>query len=67
MYVQSEDELSKVSFALSSIYYAFCNEDDGSGAVAFESLAVGLSVLCDGTKSSKLNVGFQLMDGSVRL
>lgn len=54
-----------MSFALSSIYYAFCNEDDGSGAVAFENLAVGLTVLCNGTKSSKLNVGFQLMDGSV--
>lgn len=56
----AEEELAKVSYALSSIYFSY--DDDGENRASFASLAAGLCVLCHGSKSTKLSACFHLFD-----
>ena len=60
-FFQDEEELAKVSYALSSIYFSY--DDDGENRASFASLASGLCVLCQGSKSTKLSACFHLFDG----
>jgi Ca2+-binding EF-hand superfamily protein len=55
-----EEELARVSYALSSIYFSY--DDDGENRASFASLAAGLCVLCHGSKSTKLSACFHLFD-----
>ena len=52
--------MARVSYALSSMYYAY--DDDGQSQASVTSLASGLCVLCVGSKSSKLSSSFHLFD-----
>mmetsp|Transcript_15092 Transcript_15092/g.25007 ORF Transcript_15092/g.25007 Transcript_15092/m.25007 type:complete len:815 (-) Transcript_15092:3254-5698(-) len=55
-----EEELARVSYALSSIYFSY--DDDGENKASFAALAAGLCVLCYGSKSTKLSACFHLFD-----
>jgi len=56
-----KDEQNAFTVLLSSIFYNFEAGDEEQGADALE-LAVGMAVLCNGDKSSKLRYGWHILD-----
>jgi len=56
---QGDLELSDIRHALLSVYYWLSR---GDRDVSLETLTVGLTILCRGSKSSKLAYGFTLLD-----